>query len=246
MAEHNLSHLDVPDIQKFNEAQHQVHSLLQWVARVENSYGPDAGRKEPIRLRWCDERRAITTQGLIDGLELELRVAEMTLQFLEHGKPSNHAFSAEEHSPAHAEAWLLIELLHRGVDRSRFTKKLPYDASQLLSGDGQEFSPEHYSDELVLLAEWMSRAARALQSADKGSDGNGDRKVLVRPEDLSMELLCSGHVVGFAPVGSVLDEPYFYVRGRDSQERPREDVIAASHIFGSAGAGQLDTFVRGH
>jgi len=246
MAEYQLSHLDVPDIRKFNEAQHQVHSLLQWVARVENSYGPGSGTEEPIRLRWCDERRAIRTHGLVGGLELELRVAEMVLQFLENGKPSDHAFSAEEHSPAHAEAWLLIELLHRGVDRTRFTKALPYDASQLLSGDGQEFSPEQYADELVLLAEWMSRAARSLLSAEESQQGGGDGEILVRPEDLSMEVERSDHVVGFKPVGSVLDEPYFYVRGRDGGERRRDDAVAASHIFGSTGGGGLETFVRGH
>lgn len=245
MAEHQLSRLEVPDIRKFNEAQHQVHSLLQWVARVENSYGPNTGTKEPIRLRWCDERRAIRTHGLVGGLELELRVAEMALQFLENGKPSDHAFLAEEHSPAHAEAWLLIELLHRGVDRARFTKTLPYDASQLLSGDGQEFSPEQYADELVLLAEWMSRAARALWSAEEGRQG-GEGEILVRPEDLSLEVERSDHVVGFKPVGSVLNEPYFYVRGRDGGERRRDDAVPASHIFGSTGSVGLATFVRGH
>jgi hypothetical protein len=243
MAEQKLSHPGVPDVRKFNEAQHQVHSLLQWVARVENSYGPDAGGKEPIRLRWCDERRAITTHGLGDGLELELRVAEMALQFLEDGTPSNHAFSAEEHSPAHAEAWLLIELLHRGVDRTKFTKALPYDASRFLSGDGQEFSPEQYPDELALLAEWMSNAARALRSAD---NGDGNRAILVRPDDLSMELECSGRVVGFKPAGSGLDEPYFFVRGSDGREGRREDVIAAASIFGNAAGGRLDALVRGH
>ncbi|MGT2479421.1 hypothetical protein ACU4GR_12315 [Methylobacterium oryzae CBMB20] len=88
MAEPKPFHPDVNDVRKFNEAQHQVHSLLQWVARVENSYGPDAGTRGPVRLRWCDERRAIKTHGLADGLELELRVAEMVLQFLEDGRPS--------------------------------------------------------------------------------------------------------------------------------------------------------------
>lgn len=246
MAEHKPFQPDVNNFRKFNEAQHQVHSLLQWVARVENSYGPEAGTRGQVRLRWCDERRAIKTHGLADGLELELRVAEMVLQFLEDGRPSNHAFWAEEHSPAHAEAWLLIELLHRGVDRSKFTKNLPYEASQLLSGDGQDFSPERYQEELTLLAEWMSHAAHALRSADPGQSGATDSGILVRPEDLSMELECATFVVGFRPVGSVLDEPYFYVRGRDGQERRSEDVVAASHVFRHAEGAQLEAFVRGH
>lgn len=246
MAEPKPFHPDGNDFRSFNEAQHQVHSLLQWVARVENSYGPDAGKRGPVRLRWCDERRAIKTHGLADGLELELRVAEMVLQFLEDGRPSNHAFSAEEHSPAHAEAWLLIELLHRGVDRSKFTKSLPYDASRLLSGDGQDFSPERYREELTRLAEWMSQAAHALRSADPRQGGATDGGILVRPEDLSMELECATCVVGFRPVGSGLDEPYFYVRGRDGQERRSEDVVAASQIFRRAEGAELEAFVRGH
>ncbi len=246
MAEPKPFHPDVNDVRKFNEAQHQVHSLLQWVARVENSYGPDAGTRGPVRLRWCDERRAIKTHGLADGLELELRVAEMVLQFLEDGRPSNHAFSAEEHSPAHAEAWLLIELLHRGVDRSKFTKNLPYDASRLLSGDGQDFSPEQYREELTLLAEWMSHAAHALRSADPRHGSATDGGILVRPEDLSMELECATCVVGFRPVGSGLDEPHFYVRGRDGQEHRSEDVVAASQVFRRAEGAELEAFVRGH
>ena len=246
MAEPKSFHPDVSDPQRFSEAQHQVHSLLQWVARAENSFGPDAGTRGPVRLLWCDERGAIKTHGLADGLELELRVAEMVLQFLEDGRPSNHAFSAEEHSPAHAEAWLLIELLHRGVDRSQFTKSLPYDASRLLSGDGQDFNPERYQNELTLLAEWMSRAARALRNADPERGGATDRGIVVRPEDLSMELECSHCVVGFQPVGSVLSEPYFYIRGRDGAQGQGEDVIAASHIFGQAEGAQLEAFVRKH
>ncbi|MGT2479422.1 hypothetical protein ACU4GR_12320 [Methylobacterium oryzae CBMB20] len=61
-----------------------------------------------------------------------------------------------------------------------------------------------------------------------------------------MELECATCVVGFRPVGSGLDEPHFYVRGRDGQEHRSEDVVAASQVFRRAEGAELEAFVRGH
>jgi len=184
--------------QRLKEARYQVHSLMQWLARIEKSYGPATGGSADITLRWCDTRKAITTRCLGEDLQLELRLPEMVLQFRESGEAANHPLRVGEHSPAHVEAWLLIELLHRGIDRRRFSKALPYDVSELMSGDSVEFSPDVYQDELNTLAQWLSRAAAAISSASAQRKGEIDESIVVRPDDFSLETTSdSQRVLGF-------------------------------------------------
>ena len=59
-----------------------------------------------------------------------MRLPTLEMQFHEHGKPVPHILDPEEHSPAEVEAWMLVELLHRGVDREKFSKTLPYSNPQ--------------------------------------------------------------------------------------------------------------------
>ena len=94
---------------------------------------------------------------------MELKLPELTLQFLEDGKPVKHALHMEGRSPAQVEAWVLVELLHRGVDRDRFSKDLPYEIPHAMVGDGVEYSPEFREVELKRVLEWFSAAAELMK-----------------------------------------------------------------------------------
>lgn len=238
----------VADRQKFGQARHQLHSLVQWLARTERSYGPANSSDAGIVLQWCPSRQAITTSRFERGLQLELRLPEMILQFREEGEAVKHALHAEEHSPAQVEAWLLIELLHRGVDRTKFSKELPYDVSGLMSGDGEEFSPEGYQLELEALTGWLSRAAAEISRAS-GSDFHGrDCKVVLRPEDLSLEIAAGAdRVLGFKTSGTKLEELFFYVRTGDSAVQAgehRELILPASQLPSNGGVDRIRTFFQ--
>jgi hypothetical protein len=225
----------VHDAKQFEAARHQLHSAVQWLARIERSYGSQNGGGERVTLRWQAARSAITTGPLEGNLTLELRLPEIILQFREDGEMSNHPFDVAEHSPAHIEAWLLVELLHRGIDRTRFSKALPYDVSGLLSGDGVEFSPKAYEKELGALTLWFSRAASALAEASDRSGVDQKQAVTVQPDDLSLEAAKNTtHIIGFKASGKRVSEPFFYIRRRDRSDEaaagPGEDVLPVSQI----------------
>lgn len=237
------------DRQKFAQARHQLHSLVQWLARIERSYESAGSAGSDITLQWCASRRAIRTSRFAGDLQLELRLPELVLQFLEDGQPVNHPISAEEHSPARIEAWLLIELLHRGIDRSKFSKELPYDVSALMSGDGEDFSPESYALELEALTDWLSRAAAEISQASGSQTEDPDgTTVVLRPEDLSLEMTSSAdRVLGFKTSSTKLDELFFYVRtgtdGIQSGEQ-RELILPTSNLPSNGGVDRIRTFFQ--
>lgn len=214
--------------EKLAEARMQLHSAVQWLARIERSYGQAPAANNPV-LQWHNEGR-ISTQELESSLGLELRLPDLIMQFTENGAPSRHEIDLEERSPAHVEAWMLIELLHRGVDRGKFSKDLPHDVSSLMSGDGVEFSPDDHEQELREIAALFRNAALVLSNARGDRDG-ATRPIRFSPQDMSIEVPAgsangsgtSGTAFGFAPGDADTPEPFFYISrnsggGRDTRE----------------------------
>lgn len=233
----------MPDPERFAGARLQFHSALQWLARISSSYveANDAG---DLALRWRADRTAVTTSPWASDLELELRLPDLILQFTERGAPSLHALDVEERSPAHVEAWILIELLHRGIDREKFSKALPYDVSDLLQGDAVEFSPDEYEPELEQLSAWIHNAAGLLEHVGRTEDADEPaQRLRIWPQGLRFEVRIparngnadsgSPSVLGFAPGDAKIAEPFFYVtRGVTKKAGPsRPDaVLKASEI----------------
>ncbi|HZP78344.1 MAG TPA: hypothetical protein VFB45_19525 [Pseudolabrys sp.] len=137
-------------------------------------------------------------------LAVELRLPSLEMQFRERGRPVPHLFNPEERSPAEAEAWILVELLHRGLERDKFSKSLPYTIANLLSGDAEDYSPQACALGLDELTAWLRTAAAVLSS---------DGRVVCLPETLT--LLAPeprrGAAVGFSPGDAGQGEPYFFV-----------------------------------
>jgi hypothetical protein len=202
------------DPSRMAEARNQLLSVAQWLARVERSFAADSPAAE-LNLRWIGDRGTIATHDFGDGVGLELRIDGLTMQFTESGLPSDHEIDVDDRSPAHVEAWILIELLHRGLDRERFSKNLPYDTSALLNGDGVEFSPQSFEAELRELDRLFRVAAEAIGRVAANGAGTQAR---ISPQDLRVEATAHGRTVGFSPGDAAVAEPHFYVRtstGRD-------------------------------
>lgn len=208
------------DSDRLAEARMQLHSVVQWLARVARSYGRESD-EENLVLQWRNDD-TIATRTLESGLGLELKLPDLIMQFTENGSPSRHEIDVEERSPAHVEAWILIELLHRNMDREQFSKGLPYDVSGLMAGDGVEFSPDEHEAELEELTARFRSAALLLSRAGR-SDGGSTPAIRFLPQDMSIEVstgpgngsAASGRTFGFAP-GADADEPFFYI-GRTSR-----------------------------
>src|SRR5260370_39606157 len=93
-----------------------------------------------------------------------MRLPDLHLQFLHNGKAMPHVFNPQERSPAEAEAWILVELLHRGIDREKFSKKLPYTIPGLLTGDAEAYAPQDCRKGLIQLTDWFGKAPAVLEA----------------------------------------------------------------------------------
>lgn len=188
-----------PDRDMFGKARNLTLNLAQWLARIGNSYV--AGDRPEDRVSLSFSRGVFVTKPFDREFALELRLPDLEMQFQERGKPVPHILNPEEHSPAETEAWILVELLHRGIERDKFSKSLPYVVENLMSGDAEDYSPEACAAGLALLAAWFCAAASALSA---------DGRVTCRPETLILMAATDGDTAGFSPGDSQHDEPYFF------------------------------------
>jgi hypothetical protein len=142
------------------------------------------------------------------------------MQFQERGKLVPHILDPEERSPAEVEAWILVELLHRGLDRDRFSKSLPYAIANLMSGDAEDYSPQACAPGLAQLAAWFCAASAVLSTHGR---------VVCAPQTLTLGV-ASGRgtpAVGFSPGNAERDEPHFFIDTYNDRERR---VLTASEL----------------
>lgn len=190
-----------PDRDMFAKARYLTLNLAQWLARIGNSYV--AGDRSEDRVLLSFSRGIFATKTFDREFALELRLPSLEMQFQERGKPVPHILNPEEHSPAETEAWILVELLHRGIERDKFSKSLPYVIENLMSGDAEDYSPEACAAGLALLDAWFCTAASVLSA---------DGRVTCRPESLILIAGTDGdgNTAGFSPGDPQHDEPYFF------------------------------------
>ena len=221
MASVTWPNISTVDANKHNAARRQAHNAVHWLVRLANSYTEPGDVSGQAPLVWDASDNVIMTKPFLDKYSVELRVGPLEMQFREGGKPVPHTLDFEERTPAHVEAWVLVELLHRGIDRSRFSKSLPYAPKDLMTGDSEEHEAEAYKDELAVL-DGSFRAATAVLKELRGLSDIGiaaDAAISCWPETFQI-----GHEialppgsgasvlrVGIAPGDGVRPDPYFFV-----------------------------------
>ena len=159
------SHHDDKEI--FVKARELTLNLVQWLARIANSYVTDGSIKDRLVLDFRIDG-SIVTKTFEQGIALELRLPGLEMQFQERGKPVPHVLDPEERSPAEVEAWILVELLHRGLNRDKFSKSLPYTITNLMSGDAEDYSPQACAAGLAQLTAWFRAASAVLSNSRTG------------------------------------------------------------------------------
>jgi hypothetical protein len=211
------SHRDNKEI--FAKAREQTLNLVQWLARVANSYVAGGLPQDRVALDFRPDG-ALVTKTFGRDIALEMRLPGLEMQFQERGKPMPHILDPEERSPAEVEAWILVELLHRGLDRDKFSKTLPYTIKNLMSGDAEDYSPQACAAGLAQLTAWFRAAASVLSN---------DGRVVCLPQTL-MLVHAPGHVTpaaGFSPGDGQHDEPYFFV---DTGNGGKRRLLTASEL----------------
>lgn len=158
----SLPDLSAFDPSRLSAARRQMRSALLWPARMAASFCASSAGTVDRALRWDPHRQAVLTPLFEGSLQIELRLPMLEMQFLDHGEPVPHMLDMDDRTPAHVEAWVLVELLHRDLDRSRFSKDLPFDIQGLMMGDQEEFSPHELGREMAALTRWLAAGASVL------------------------------------------------------------------------------------
>lgn len=230
---------------KLTAARRQAHNAVHWLVRFANSYIEPEDGNGHTRLLWNARDGVIQTKPFLDDYSVELRVGPLEMQFREGDKPVPHTLDFEERTPAHVEAWVLVELLHRGIDRTRYSKSLPYAANDLMTGDNEDFEAEAYKNELAIIDQSFRAGTAVLLGLHRNIGGGATDTPLAcwpEPFQIGFEISLppgSGSKslrVGIAPGDGVRPEPYFFV-GTEQQAQaasftrecvlPLRDVAAA-------------------
>ena len=217
-------------------ARSEALNVVQWLARVAQSYVTAGTPERRTDLDFCAEDAAFVTQLFADRVALEMRLPDLHLQFLQNGKRVPHVFDPQEHSPAEAEAWILVELLHRGIDREKFSKKLPYAVPGLLSGDAEDYAPAACRNGLARLTAWFGKAAAVLGEAARAR-GADEAGIICLPQALDLALApwhgTKTPALGFSPGDQQNPEPHFYARGATRPESAgvKRAIVCASELL---------------
>jgi hypothetical protein len=153
----------VSSFAKFSAAQNEALNAAQWLARMSLSYADHpVVDNVPYLLNWSPSAGIISSPEIAAETQLQLRLPEMAMEFAEKGQPVPHRIYFDGKSPAEVEAWLLVEMLHRGIERENFTKALPYSVPNIMSGDAVKHSTDEIKSELELLTDWLVSAGSIL------------------------------------------------------------------------------------
>ena len=159
----------------------QAHSAIQWLTRLSNSYAELKPENAHLILRWDEDNSAIVSQAIAPGTTVELQPHKFLLQFRQNGTATPHAVTLDDTTSARVEAWCLIELLHRELDRDRLSKDLPYNVDALMNGDSEDFETFGQEDVFEQFGVLIAGAATMLKSA-----GQGSAAVQVDPSDFAV------------------------------------------------------------
>lgn len=226
---------DATDHEVFQSACTQSHSAVQWLARLANSFQVPASDGSHLHMTLADDRCAMRTKEIAPGTDVEMRLPELELQFRENGSPTKHVMALDDKSPAEAEAWTLIELLHRGIDRDKYSKTLPYDVSTLLSGDARHYQTLDLEAGFAELAGWLQAAAATLAEVVP-TKSKRSAEMKFSPEHFSLFLrlhpendrpAVGNYVeVGFCAGDAKAGEPYFYALSRPGSAAAEKLMIS--------------------
>jgi hypothetical protein len=227
----------VDDLDELAKARTEAINLVQWLARIANSYVTEGPPERRTELEFRASAATLCTRPYDKNLTLEIRLPNLEMQFIDNGNPVPHILDPEEHSPAEIEAWILVELLHRGVDREKFSKKLPYTIPGLMSGDAEDHSPQLCRQGLTQLMAWFQNAAAVLSAASR-SAGAADVRVVCLPQTLNLTCISGQGAIqanfGFSPGDTRNPEPFFYTNSSaaiGSADAKSRSVLKASNLL---------------
>jgi hypothetical protein len=192
----------------------QAHTAAQWLARASRAYVPAQADDRHTSFGWDDAFGGLTTHPLPDGSRLGLRIADLTLAFLDvHPRE----LALDGRADAEVRAWLGARLASAGLDAGKLDAPLPYAIPEHALALGARYSLDELGDAFGTLSAWSANASAALASVQQRLAGRKLKAPRVRcwPHHFDFDCLVAlgrGRTmgVGFCPGDEFCDEPYFY------------------------------------
>src|SRR6476469_771181 len=192
----------------------QAHYAAQWLARAARAYVPAEPHDRHTSLGWDDGFGGLTTHPLPDGSRLGLRIADLTLAFLD---VHPQALALDGRAEAEVRVWLGGHVAARNLVAGKLDDPLPYEMPDHVLARGARYSLDDIGDALRVLASWCANANAALIDVQKHLAAKKLKAPPVRcwPHHFDLDCLVElprGRTmgIGYCPGDEFCDEPYFY------------------------------------
>src|ERR1044071_8743990 len=214
---------DVPrtNFMLLHAARLQAHYAAQWLPRSARAYVPVQAQDRHTSLGWDESFGGLTTHPLPDGSRLGLRVADLTLAFLD---VHPHFLPLDGRADAEVRTWLGGHLAARNFASGKLDDPSPYGMPGHAGALGGRYTLDEYGDAFKVLSTWYSNAHAALASVQQRLAAKKMKAPVVGcwPHHFDMDTavdLGRGRTmgIGYCPGDEFCDEPYFYTSMRSEE-----------------------------
>jgi hypothetical protein len=194
-----------------HEARLQAHYAAQWLARAARGWAPGLPHGRQTNLGWDDGFGGLITHPLPGGIQLGLRIVDLTLVLGDAALPLDGRADPEVRS------WLGARLAERGFDPGKLDASAPYEMPWHVIAIGARYSLEELGEAFKVHAAWFANAHSVLDAAQRHLAARRLKAPAVRlwPHhfdfDCRVELPRGRRIgLGYCPGDEFCDEPYFY------------------------------------
>ena len=192
----------------------QAHAAAQWLARAARAYVPAQADDRHTSLGWDDAFGGLVTHPLPDGSRLGLRIADLTIAFLD---VHPHAIALDGRTESEVRTWLGGHIAARNLVVGKLDAPSPYTLPECALALGARYSLDELGDAFRALALWSANAHAALAAMQQRLAGNKLKAPPVRCWPHRFDFDCPVALgrgrtmgVGYSPGDEFCDEPYFY------------------------------------
>jgi hypothetical protein len=208
----------------------QAHYAVQWLARAARAYVPVRERDGHTNFGWDDAFGGFVTHPLPDGSRLGLRIADLTLAFLD---VHPHSLSLDGRAEAEVRTWLGGHVAARNLAAGKLDDPPPYAMPAHVLALGARYSLDDIGEALHVLATWYANANRALAGA-RTHLARRLHAPAVRCWPHHFDLDCPVELgrgrtmgIGYCPGDEFCDEPYFYTSMWPEPSIPKLPLLPA-------------------
>jgi hypothetical protein len=209
----------------------QAHHAAQWLARAARGYIPPQPHERHTSLGWDGGFGGLVTHALPDGSRLGLRIADLTLAFLD---VHPHELALDGRSDSEVRTWLGGHVAARNLAAGKLDDPLPYVLPAHVLAQGARYSLDELGEAFGVLGTWYANANAALAGVQTRLAARKLKAPPVRcwPHHFDLDCLVElprGRTIGigYCPGDEFCDEPYFYTSMRPEPSIPGLPLLPA-------------------